>query len=151
MNMSVARALTEKARLTQKIQEARNVVSRWNAVELGTRRPLSVTEALQELSVLGENLLRVKTALNAANVGIARQLAELMYVRGEIAFYEGLDTSEERRTLNNDGEEIKTTNDLALNFIDVRTKVKELKVRLDALQDEVDEYNATHRLDIELI
>lgn len=151
MNISVSRALTEKARLTEKIEDCRALVVRWNAVEPGTRRPVSVQESLAEMEVLEENLLRVKAALNAANVGIARRLAELMDVRGQIAFYERLDTDETKVARDDEGKTVKVPIDVAVSQVDVIAKVKELRKRLDAIQDEVDEYNATHRVDVELI
>jgi len=108
-------------------------------------------DALDKINVLEENLLRLKVALNEANVPIARQLAELMLVRGQISFYEGLDTSEFRTVTNRDDSETKVTRDVVIGQVEVLAKIEELKNKLDALQDEVDEYNATHKVEVELL
>lgn len=149
--MTVARALKEKSRVVTKIAETRSVASSYNSVDLGTRRPISVKDALDKINVLEENLLRLKVALNGANVPIARQLAELMLVRGQISFYEGLDTSEFRTVTNRDDSETKVTRDVVIGQVEVLAKIEELKNKLDALQDEVDEYNATHKVEVELL
>jgi len=150
-NMTVARALKEKSRIITKISEVRGVASSYNSVDLGTRRPISVKDSIEKVGVLEENLMRIKVALHEANVGIARQLAELMLVRGQIAFYEGLDTSEFRTVTNRDDTETKVTRDVVVSQVEVLAKVEELKNKLDSLQDEVDEYNATHKIDVELL
>ena len=43
-------------------------------------------------------------ALAEANVGIARQLDEMMLLRGLLAFYTNLDTSDHRTKSKDDGE-----------------------------------------------
>lgn len=150
-NMTVARALKEKSRIITKISETRGMVSSYNSVDLGTRRPVSVKDCIEKTGVLEENLMRIKVALHEANLGIARQLAELMLVRGQIAFYEGLDTSEFRTVTDRDDTETKVTRDVVVGQAEVLAKVEGLKNRLDSLQDEVDEYNATHKIDVDLL
>lgn len=150
-NMTVARALKEKSRIITKISETRGMVSSYNSVDLGTRRPVSVKDCIEKTGVLEENLMRIKVALHEANLGIARQLAELMLVRGQITFYEGLDTSEFRTVTDRDDTETKVTRDVVVGQVEVLAKVEGLKNRLDALQDEVDEYNATHKIDVDLL
>ena len=153
-NMTVARALKEKSRIITKIAEIRGAVSNYNSVDLGTRRPISVKDSIEKVEALEENLMRIKVALHSANVGIARQLAELMLVRGQIAFYERLDTSEFRAVVaHDDGEtrETKVPRDVVLGQVEALAKVEALKNKLDSLQDEIDEYNATHKVDVELL
>jgi len=151
VSMTVARALKEKSRIVTKISEMRTMASSYNSVDMGTRRPISVKDSIEKSGILEENLIRIKVALHAANTGIARKLAELMLIRGQIAFYEGLDTSEFRTVTNRDDTETKVTRDVVIGQAEVLAKIEELKNKLDALQDEVDEYNATHRIDVELL
>ena len=150
-NMTVARALKEKSRIITKLSEVRSTISRYNSVDLGTRRPVLVKDCLEKAGVLEENLMRIKVALHEANLGIARQLAELMLVRGQISFYEGLDTSEFRMVTDRDDMETKVTRDVVVDKTESLAKVEELKNRLDSIQDEVDEYNATHKVEVELL
>lgn len=150
-NMTVARALKEKSRIITKLSEIRSMISRYNSVDLGTRRPVLVKDCLEKAGVLEENLMRIKVALHEANLGIARQLAELMLVRGQISFYEGLDTSEFRMITDRDDKETKVTRDVVVDKTESLAKVEELKNRLDSIQDEVDEYNATHKVEVELL
>lgn len=150
-NMTVARALKEKSRIITKLSEIRSMISRYNSVDLGTRRPVLVKDCLEKAGVLEENLMRIKVALHEANLGIARQLAELMLVRGQISFYEGLDTSEFRMVTDRDDMETKVTRDVVVDKTESLAKVEELKNRFDSIQDEVDEYNATHKVEVELL
>ena len=149
--MSVSRALKEKSRILTKLSEARDMVHKYNAVDLGTRRPIAVKEAIERAAQLEENLIRIKVAIEEANLPINRQLIEMMAVRAELAFYAGLDTDEVRTVTRRDEEEVKVTRDVSVGQTEVLKKIEELKEKIDRLQDEVDEFNAVHKVEVELV
>ena len=153
--MTISRALKEKSRIIEKLDDLRKKIEIYNAVDIGRKRPLNVSDMISQCSVLEDNLLRIKAAIAAANVPIERELAELLLVRSLISFYNGLNTEETReetRYLKNDERETVTINrDVIITQVDVLKKVEELRQRLDAAQDIVDEFNATHRIEVELV
>ena len=153
--MSISRGLKEKSRIIEKLDDLRKKIEIYNAVDIGRKRPLNVSDMISQCSVLEDNLLRIKAAIAAANVPIERELAELLLVRSLISFYNGLNTEETReetRYLKNDERETVTINrDVIITQVDVLKKVEELRQRLDAAQDIVDEFNATHRIEVELV
>ena len=150
-SMTLVRALKEKSRLIAKIGEIRKMVIDYNAVDLGTRRPVSVRDIVAKAEQLRENLFRIKTAIDEANVPISRQLIEMMSLRTLIAYYQQLDTAEVRTFRNHDDEDVKVTRDVVINQVEVLQKVAELQEKVERLQDEVDEFNATHRIEVELL
>ena len=150
-SMTLARALKEKSRLIAKIGEIRKMVIDYNAVDLGIRRPVSVRDIVAKAEQLRENLFRIKTAIDEANVPISRQLIEMMSLRTLIAYYQQLDTAEVRTFRNHDDEDVKVTRDVVINQVEVLQKVAELQEKVERLQDEVDEFNATHRIEVELL
>ena len=150
-SMTLVRALKEKSRLIAKIGEIRKMVIDYNAVDLGTRRPVSVRDIVAKAEQLRENLFRIKTAIDEANVPISRQLIEMMSLRTLIAYYQQLDTAEFRTFRNHDDEDVKVTRDVVINQVEVLQKVAELQEKVERLQDEVDEFNATHRIEVELL
>ena len=153
--MSISRGLKEKSRIIEKLDDLRKKIEIYNAVDIGRKRPLNVSDMISQCAVLEDNLLRIKAAIAAANVPIERELAELLLVRSLISFYNGLNTEETReetRYLKNDERETVTINrDVIITQVDVLKKVEELRQRLDAAQDIVDEFNATHRIEVELV
>ena len=149
--MTLARALKEKSRLVTKLTDLRRLIGEYNSVDVGFRRPVAVQDVLEKAGIVEENLIRIKVALAEANVGIARQLNEMMLLRGLLAFYESLDTSDHRIKAKDDGDEIRVERDVAIGKSEALAKTEELQNRIDSLQDEVDEYNALHKVDIELL
>ena len=83
--MTLARALKEKSRLVTKLTDLRRLIGEYNSVDAGSRRPVAVPDVIEKAKVVEENLIRIKVALAEANVGIARQLNEMMLLRGLLA------------------------------------------------------------------
>ena len=149
--MTLACALKEKSRLVTKLTDLRRLIGEYNSVDAGSRRPVAVPDVIEKAKVVEENLIRIKVALAEANVGIARQLNEMMLLRGLLAFYTNLDTSDHRTKSKDDGEEVLVERDVVISKGDALARMEELQNRIDSLQDEVDEYNALHKVDIELL
>jgi len=149
--MTLARAMKEKARIIAKITEAERLVGAYNAIDRDTRRPVEIDECLSRIERLESNLIALKSALAGANARIAAQLNEMIALRGRIAFMTGLDTAEFRSAEERySGERKQIPRDVAVTEAAKIAKVSELQDRIDALQDIVDDYNATHSITVEL-
>jgi len=150
--MTLARAMKEKARIIAKIAENERLVSAYNAIDRDTRRPVEIDECLSRIELHESNLVALKSALAAANAPISAQLNEMIALRGRIAFMGGLDTAEFRADESRySGERKQVPRDIAVTEAAKIAKVSELQDRIDALQDVVDDYNATHSITVELV
>lgn len=149
--MSLAKALKEKNRIAEKIQEHRDQIREYNSIDLGKKRPISIQACLQQLQPLEENLIRVKAAISTANAGVARELNEIMCQRAILMFYQTLDTSEERFVRGKEGEDIKVNKDVVIPLATTLAKSEEIKTKINDLQDKLDEYNALTKVEIDLL
>lgn len=152
--ITLAHALKEKSRLAAKLAETRALVVKYNAVDLGTRRPININELLMKIPQLEENLIRYKTAIANANCEINRLLIEMMFVRGQMAFYQSLDTEEVQTKTKHTAEgyeDLAVTRDLVITKQAVFAKIEALQEKLNQLQDQVDAFNATKCIEIELL
>ncbi len=154
--VTIARALKEKERVARKLRRARELFSRINSVPAGTKRPVDANVAFEEVQLLQKRYLEIKKAIALANAGISAQLTEMLVVRAEKEYYEGLECKEmssfdEWDNLD-DGSRIRrpmnSPYDAYINEPRRREIVEGLEERLDALQDEVDAFNATHTLEV---
>ena len=149
--MSLAKALKEKNRITEKILDLRKQIMDYNSIDLGQKRPISIHDCLQQLQPLEENLVRVKAAISTCNAGVARELNEMMCQRAILVFYQNLDTSEDRFMRGREGEEIKVQKDVAIPFSATLAKMEEIREKINDLQDKLDEYNALTKVEIDLL
>lgn len=143
-NMTVAQGLKEIVRLNEKLVKLRGQVERYNCVEVGTRRPLSVSDCYAKAEALERGLIAVKGAVTAANGPVARQLAEMLLLRGKIQFVNHLKT-EVPTSYGQRSDNL----DVVVTFKDVERIDAELTDRLNALQDEVDEFNNSTRIEVD--
>ena len=149
--MSLAKALKEKNRITEKIQDLRRQIMDYNSIDLGKKRPFSIQDCLQQLKPLEENLIRVKAAISTCNAGVARELNEMMCLRAILVFYQTLDTSEERFMRGKEGEDIKVPMDVVIPLSATLAKMEEIKTKINDLQDRLDEFNALSKVEIDLL
>ena len=150
--MTVARALKEKERIARRLAKAKELFASINCVRPDEDRPCDVKEAYEQMVDLQRQYVAIKKAIAVANAGISPVLVEMLAVRAELAFYTNLrciesETSDEWVTVENGHQErrrVKTVYDTFLTGRMRREKQDELTKRLDDLQDEVDQFNATH-------
>lgn len=148
--VTVARALKEKNRLSGRLAQARNLIARENSHEKKVPRGVDVRAICEEAEQLKRKLVAIKAAIAVANKDIVAKIIELEETKSEITWLNGLDTKEgvyeqncyRERTVEEYASEIKQAEALE--------RMKALQKHADALQDELDEFNATARIEIEI-
>lgn len=154
--MSIARALKEKERIARRLAEARRLFASVNSSLPDVKPTASPAETYEEMQLLQKRYLEIKKAIAEANAGISAQLTEMLVLRAEIDYYNGLNCQEESFTDEWDyGDHgVKTRRRVRIVYNTVVNEARrrqirdELTRRLDDLQDEVDVYNATHTVDV---
>ena len=156
--MSIARALKEKERIGKKLLEARNELKEFNCIDRKEHPDVNQQEIFDRVQALEPKYLKIRQTIATANMGITDQLTEMLIIRARITFYTVLDcrTSE---TVNKflpgrpgmrDCEQTRVEYD---TFIDRKKRseiLEQLQSRLYELQDEVDQFNATHMVEVEI-
>ena len=155
--VTLAKALKVKNRIASRIAQVKKQMTQHNGYVVDKNIPVDEVKlqvdvrALKgELDTLTHNLVAVKSAISRGNVGSASKIFELSEMKGMVAWYESLDCSEGRldayRYAGAESNDIKR---VQISLSEKNAAVKSLVARIENAQDELDEYNATHRVDID--
>lgn len=164
MKMSIARALKERKRIIGEMNTIRNRLNTNNGVQVNVKvdesgkytlptaedinkhRKLDPKVLMEQWYALREKLVDLKVKLQAANNGIAKQLVELSELKNELSIVDGQcygSNSAEFYT-----ERMVRVFDYVYDEAWHLAKADELRKQINDLQDEIDEYNATHFIEV---
>jgi len=148
--VTIARALKEKNRVAGRLAKARELVGAENSQDKSVPRGVDVAAMYDLAKMLRNRLIAIKSAIAEANKPIVSKIIELDEIKSEIAFLNGLDVKEGRFVTTNYGTRIESEIDAIISKQQVLDEVAALQVRADRIQDELDEFNATTKVEIEL-
>ena len=164
MKMSIARALKERKRIIGEMNTIRGRLNNNNGVQVNVKvdesgkytlptaedinkhRKLDPKVLMEQWYELREKLIDLKVKLQAANNGIAKQLVELSELKNELSIVDGQcygSNSTEFYT-----ERMIRVYDYVYDEAWHLAKADELRKLINDLQDEIDEYNATHFIEV---
>ena len=148
MLITLAQALKEKNRIVGEISKLWLLVQRENACWENRTRSIDVNETMQTINEYTQKLIELKTKIGKANEGNLENMYALEEYKSQISKYGNIDTDEEVRYLGENQDrtlkkncEIKTSEVLKLQ--------KSLQIKCNQLQDELDAYNATHKIEFD--
>lgn len=148
--VTIARALKEKNRVAGRLAKARELVGAENSQDKSVPRGVDVAAMYDLAKMLRNRLIAIKSAIAEANKPIVSKIIELDEIKSEIAFLNGLDVKEGKFVTTNYGTRIESEIDAIISKQQVLDEVAALQVRADRIQDELDEFNATTKVEIEL-
>ncbi|MBQ7189474.1 MAG: hypothetical protein IJR99_08685 [Kiritimatiellae bacterium] len=148
--VTIARALKEKNRVAGRLAKARDLVNKENSKDKKVPRGINVSETYALAKVLRDRLIAIKSAIAEANEPIVSKIIELDEIKSEIAYLNGLNVKEGKFIETNYGSRIELEIDVIISKQEVLDAVAALQARADQLQDELDEFNASTRIEIEL-
>ena len=164
MRMSIARALKERKRIIGEMNTIRNRLNANNGVQVNVKvdesgkytlptaedinnhRKLDPKVLMEQWYALREKLIDLKVKLQAANNGIAKQLVELSELKNELSIVDG--QSYGSNSVEFYSEKMARVFDFVYDEAWHLAKVDELRKQINDLQDEIDEYNATHFIEV---
>lgn len=149
-NVTIARALKEKNRVAGRLAKARDLVGKENSKDKNVPRGIDVTETYALAKALRDRLVSIKVAIAEANKPIVAKIVELEEVKSEITYLNGLNVKEGKFVETNYGSRIESEVDAVIRKQQVLDEVAALQERADRLQDELDEFNATTKVEIEV-
>lgn len=143
---SLRKALQVKKNLTGEIAKLRSKISQFNC-QRNPNKHVDVLALVAELDRLTNKLIAIKTALAKANVEIYEDILVSEELKGMIAFYEGLDTDEDGQDYKN-GEIVDYKKVVAIDYSEKELKLKTMKSELELRLERIDEFNASHFIEI---
>ena len=148
--VSIARALKEKNRVAGRLAKAREIIQQENSKDKSLPRRVDVEASYAEAKMLEARLVAIKSAIAQANNPIVAKIIELDELKSEIAFLNGLNVKEGRFEEVSYGNKIVRDIEAVVGQARVLAEVAELQKRADALQDALDEFNASTKVEIEI-
>ena len=148
--VSIARALKEKNRVAGRLAKAREIIQQENSKDRSLPRRVDVEATYAEAKMLEARLVAIKSAIAQANDPIVAKIIELDELKSEIAFLNGLNVKEGRFEEVSYGNKIVRDIEAVVGQARVLAEVAELQKRADALQDALDEFNASTKVEIEI-
>ena len=148
--MSIARALKEKNRIAGRMNLVRNRIANNNSCETTSKRQFDIDELFKESRNLEENLIIVKAAIAKANIGIVDKINKLAELKAEISWLNNINTREGKFTEHSYGNQITREFTVVISAGNVVQETEILQKECEDLQDEIDTYNASHYIEVEL-
>ena len=153
--VTLARALKEKNRIAGRLAQDRALVARENSKVVGASRDVDVKAVYEGTKALRDRLVAIKAAIATANGPIVSKIIELEEVKGEIAYLKKLNVEngvivmdERRFPLRECGKTCEVS--AVIRQGDVLAELDALKKRAEELQDELDEFNVSTTVEIEV-
>jgi hypothetical protein len=145
--ISVAQALKLKNRLSGQIKKVNDDILTYNSMPEGNAE-VSMKTLWEQRQALSEGLTWLKTAIHRANVegGIQRRIFVLGEKKALITTLQSLNTKHGLE------ESYRGT---SINYVafkrkaDVDRDVRTLEKEIDAIQEEIDQFNHTHRIEVQ--
>lgn len=140
--MNIKQALKRKNKLVTLIAEEFSKASTYNSIEEGNARPYSATEAIQKWQEYSDELVELKSRIHRANGPMYEKIFGLSELKSQIKYLKSLNCSQgKERNRWNENEPI--IRHAEINTVERDTMVKNLEARIEMIQDELDEFNAT--------
>ena len=153
--ISISKALKIKSRIAGVVKELEKYVTSANCVKDSQVEHVSInfSETFARLAKARENLILIKTRIAEASAPIQSKLIEIAEVKSMITFFqsivikEGVFTETIGFGVNAAAKEVTYH-----NYIDSKSRaetIQQLEEKIDTLQDEIDAFNASVKIDWE--
>lgn len=140
--MTIKQALKEKNRLIKTIEDEFKKIHAYNSIDESNTRPYSTQTSLENIIVLEDALIDIKTQIHRANMGVYDKIFRLSELKSLAKKLNQIDCSEGKVVDRYSRSEavVKTAE---ITVIDRDTRVKMIEEEIELLQEELDTHNAT--------
>ena len=150
MMISLAQALKEKNRIAGELAEAWRLIARENSKREDERRVTDLQELYKIIRLYTDKLIELKTKIGKANSGNMERIYRMEECKHELSKIEQIDTDESsdfQKISDSEFKEYKRT--VVFNSSIIWDWKQKLQQECNTLQDEMDTYNATTKIDFE--
>lgn len=143
--MTIKQALKQKNKLIKTIGENTKLMQEYNSVEVGNERPYSSVELLAKISEDTKELAKLKTKIHIANTPVLENIFLMSELKSMAQSLKKMDCTEGKSSgrYRMEIEVIKTSE---ISLVKRNETIKELESRIEAIQDELDLFNATTQI-----
>jgi hypothetical protein len=144
--MNIKQALKQKNKLVGLIKEEYTKAHTYNVVEEGNTRPYSSTESLKKWFELTDELINLKTKIHKANAPMYNRIFELAELKNQVKLLRGLDCTNGKVNASRWDDKI-VVKQSEINIIERDNMVKNLELKIEMIQDELDVWNHNTLID----
>lgn len=148
MTITLAQALKEKNRITGELNKLWHLVQTENSCWENRTRSIDVNETMQTINFYTAKLIELKTKIGKANAGNLENIYALEEYKSQISKFANIDTSEDTRYLG-ENEERTLSKKCVIMASDVLRELRTVQIKCNALQDKLDTYNVTHKIEFD--
>ena len=148
MQITLAQALKEKNRIAGEVSRLWGLVQRQNSCWENRTRSIDVNATMQTINHYTEKLIELKTKIGKANEGNLANMYALEECKSRISKLGSIDAEEDERYygVNDERKLVKTVIISESEILDMQ---QSLQNQCNHLQDELDAYNATHKIEFD--
>ena len=150
MMISLSQALKEKNRIAGELANAWRLIALENSMREDKRRVTDLEELYKTIRLYTEKLIELKTKIGLANAGNLENIYRMEECKNELQKIERIDTDESsdfQKISDSEFKEYKRT--VVFNSSVIWDWKQKLQQECNRLQDEMDTYNATTKIDFE--
>ena len=147
--ITLIRAFKERSRIIRQIDLISRQIREENSIIEGGQRSIDVRQSYAEYTRLYCKLITLKKAISSANNGIIEKLVELAEIKSfcrQLKLISAQDGKQEIRGYDESEVRVMTAE---LKKAEIAAEAEALQARMDALQDEIDEFNARTLIEFE--
>jgi hypothetical protein len=146
--ITLAKALKIKNRLTGRLAKVQTDIQSYNSVPEGQADQVNVPALMKTREELAEALVSLKTAINEANREAQRDIYDLAEKKSTAQFLAGVNTRHgSQPAVYPNTTEVHYV--AALKKADVDALVVRLEKEIDQLQDQLDQFNHVHKIEVD--
>ena len=152
MEMTLAKALKHKNRVAQKIARISDDIRANNSILAVTAAEVDVCALDEMRKTLTDYLVALKTAIHRASDSVRDKIFMLAELKGSIGFYRSVCTQHGKREshrFGGGGDEF-VEHKAVIRKEAVDRIVAELEERIDAIQDQLEEFNVSTKIEIDI-
>lgn len=149
-SVSLSKILKYRKRVQNAIAKVSNDITSFNVVSADEGkepvREVDVNSLMSRREKLVNHLIDLESRLQAANQSIQTKIVRLRELKGEIAFLRRIPTNHGPNTHYGDGP--RSVSHATFRKKDVDERVRKAELEIDTIQDELDAFNATTKIEI---
>lgn len=152
VSMSLARALTYKKRVAERLKQVDTDIIAYNSVLAGQDREVDVNALFEERSRLVSHMVHLKLAIQQANGPIQRDILVLAELKSENDFYRRVPTLHgvrQNQFAYDPGQSATLTYDAVVRKSDADAAVKQNNAMIDSTQERIEAHNHTAQITVE--
>lgn len=153
MKITLARALKYKNRVVERMRKLESDIHSYNSVLAGAEREVDPSAALKERLELEAYLVQLKLALDEANNPIKKLICAMQELKGRIKFLQQINVThgkiDARRNMY--GQEGEMVYGAAIRKSEVDELMSDARNYIDTMQEEVDKFNNTATIEIDVL